>query len=138
MAWRLLGMVRRYAIMPRDPQSQEIICTEERVPERGKYAFAVNYRGTRRNAVLIRFEGEIYGYLNQCVHMPKALDIEQSHIFDESGRYLQCSMHKICYEPKTGESVSELCAGRSLTALKVREQAGAVYLVEKKTFLIRS
>lgn len=111
------------------------ICAGEEVAELGKYPFFVNYRGQRRSALLIRFRGEVYGYLNQCVHMPKPLDVEQSHIFDETGRYLQCSMHSICYEPTTGESLSEICAGRKLTALKVREENGRVYFLEKRCSL---
>lgn len=58
-----------------------IICTGEEVAELGKYLFFVNYRGQRRSALLIRFQGVVYGYLNQCVHMPKPLDVEQSRIF---------------------------------------------------------
>lgn len=111
------------------------ICTGDEIAELGKFPFFVSYRGQRRRALLIRFRGKVYGYLNQCVHMPKPLDVEQSHIFDETGRYLQCSMHSICYEPTTGESLSEICAGRKLTALKVREENGRVYLMEKRCAL---
>jgi len=111
------------------------ICAGLHVPELGKFAFNVSYRGQSRQAILVRFRGTVYGYLNQCVHMPKALDCEESNIFDESGRYLQCSMHKICYEPVDGSSVSELCAGKKLTALKVREEAEIIYLVDKRAKL---
>ena len=54
------------------------------------------------------------------------------YVFDESGRYLQCSMHTICYDPVTGEALSEICAGKKLTALHVREAGGWVYLVDKR------
>ena len=118
------------------PHHAECICPASQVPERGKFAFTVNYRGTRRGALLIRYQGIVYGYLNQCMHMGRALDAEQRPLFDETGRYLQCSVHKVCYEPATGVVVSELCAGKSLTALKVREESGAVYLIEKRTFII--
>ncbi|MGZ8219814.1 Rieske (2Fe-2S) protein [Methylomagnum sp.] len=104
------------------------ICTSDAVPELGKYAFTVDYRGVRHPAIVVRFQGVVYGYLNQCVHMPRTLDCEESDIFDESGRYLRCSMHTIHYDPTTGESLSEICAGKSLTTLKVEERDGAVYL----------
>ena len=73
----------------------EIICSGLQVPELGQFCFFVNYRGTERSAILVRFRGRVYGYLNQCVHMPRPLDGEHSQIFDESGRYLQCSMHSL-------------------------------------------
>jgi nitrite reductase/ring-hydroxylating ferredoxin subunit len=111
------------------------ICPSLQVPELGKYPFAIRYRGGKRDAILVRFKGVVYGYLNRCVHMPKPLDCEQSHIFDESGQYLQCSMHSICYDPVSGESLSEICAGKKLTALQVREEGEWVYLIDKRADL---
>jgi len=111
------------------------ICQAMQIPELGKYSFVLRYRGENRQAILIRFKGEVYGYLNQCVHMPRTLDCEQSDIFDESGRYLQCSMHSICYDPVSGESLSEICAGKKLTGFKVREEKGWVYLTDKRAVL---
>jgi len=116
-------------------QVSEPICPGSQVPERGKFSFAIEYRGQRRDAILIRFKGVVYGYLNQCAHMPKALDCEHSDIFDETRQYLQCSMHTICYDPVSGESLSEICAGKKLTGFKVREEAGWVYLADKRAVL---
>ncbi len=113
----------------------EPICQGFQVPELGKFSFNIRYRGNPCSAILIRFNGAVYGYLNQCVHMPRALDCEESNIFDESGRYLQCSMHSICYDPVSGESLSEICAGKKLTALKVREEGGCVYLLDKRAIM---
>ncbi len=111
------------------------ICASGELPELGKYAFTVNYRGERQPALLIRFHGTVYGYLNRCVHMPKRLDCEESNIFDATGRFLRCSMHTIHYDPPTGECLSEICAGKSLTALKVEEREGRVYLMDKRAVL---
>lgn len=111
------------------------ICPSNQVPELGKFNFSLNYRGETRDALLIRFNGVVYGYLNQCVHMPRTLDCEDDNIFDETGRYLQCSMHTICFDPITGESLSEICAGKKLTAFKVLEENEAVYLVDKRAVL---
>jgi nitrite reductase/ring-hydroxylating ferredoxin subunit len=111
------------------------ICPSSQINELGKFPFMIRYRGEKRNAVLIRFKGQVYGYLNQCVHMPRTLDCEDEHIFDDSERYLQCSMHSICYDPVTGESVSEICAGKKLTALKIIEEEGWVYLLDKKAVI---
>ena len=112
------------------------ICASDAVAELGKYAFTVDYRGARQAALLIRFRGKLYGYLNQCVHMPRTLDCEEPDVFDEAGRYLRCSMHTIHYEPTTGECLSEICAGKSLTALKVEERDGIVYLADKRAGVV--
>ena len=118
--------------MPSIQQAHQPICSSLQVPELGKFAFALSYRGESRDAILVRFKGVVYGYLNQCVHMPKPLDCEQAHIFDETGQYLQCSMHTICYDPVTGESLSEICAGKKLTSFQVKEEGGWVYLADKR------
>jgi len=108
------------------------ICRGTQVPEAGKHSFSILHQGKPKQAVLIRFKGLVYAYINQCVHMPKALDCEDVNIFDETGQYIQCSMHKICYDPVNGASVSELCSGKKLTALKVKEQGEWVYWLDKK------
>jgi nitrite reductase/ring-hydroxylating ferredoxin subunit len=111
------------------------ICPSSCIAELGKYKFKIRYRGESREAILIRFKGVAYAYLNQCVHMPRALDCEHDNIFDDSERFLQCSMHSICYDPVTGSSLSEICYGKKLTAIKVSEEGDWVYLNEKRTEL---
>lgn len=118
------------------PRNYAKICSSADIAELGKFPFTLQYRGEKREALLIRFQGMVYSYLNQCVHMPKALDCENENIFDDTERYLQCSMHSICYDPVSGVSLSEICAGKKLTAIKVREEDGQVYLMDKRAEMI--
>ncbi len=111
------------------------ICPASQLGELGKFTFSIHYRGAKRDAILVRFKGSVYGYLNQCVHMPRTLDCENHNIFDDSGRYLQCSMHSICYDPISGMSLSEICAGKKLTALKVLEEGEWIYLTDKRAVI---
>lgn len=111
------------------------ICSSADLTEHGVHHFSVRYGGSQRAAMLIRFEGIAYAYLNRCVHMPKPLDCEDCRVFDETGRYLQCSMHGICYEPTTGQCLSEICAGQRLTPLRVVEQDGTILLSDKRAEL---
>jgi nitrite reductase/ring-hydroxylating ferredoxin subunit len=108
------------------------ICASAALPELGKYAFTVDCRGGRHPVIAIRFRGAVHGYLNQCVHTPRPLDCEEPDIFDESGQYLRCSVHGVLYDPVSGESVGGMCAGKKLTALKVEERGGVVYLADKR------
>jgi len=118
---------------PRRPSRP--ICSSARLAEQASYGFHVHYRGSLREAILIRHRGVAYCYLNQCVHMPKALDCEHCHVFDETGEFLRCSMHGIVYEPDTGLCRSEICAGQSLTVLKIEERDGQIRLIEKRAEL---
>lgn len=112
------------------------ICPAAELTELGSHRFRVLYRGQPRAAILVRFQGVAIGYLNQCVHMPKELDCEQRHVFDAAGQSIRCSMHGITYEPHTGDCLSEICAGKSLTPLRVQERDGFVYLTEKRATLL--
>lgn len=107
------------------------ICRSDQLAELGKWCFSVQYRGASEQALVVRFKGSVFGYLNHCAHMPRTLDCERDGVFDPSGRYLQCSMHGICYDPVSGRSLSEICLDQSLTAIKVTEQQGWIYLVDK-------
>jgi nitrite reductase/ring-hydroxylating ferredoxin subunit len=53
-------------------------------------------------------------------------------VFDEQQQHLRCSMHGIVFDPASGESLSVLCAGERLEALRVAEIDGQVYLVDKR------
>ncbi|MGD0958961.1 MAG: Rieske 2Fe-2S domain-containing protein [Methylomonas sp.] len=119
--------------MPIKNHTPITVCPSSQIKELGKLALSVRYRGEKRDAILIRFKGTVYGYLNRCVHMPRTLDCEDNNIFDDTEHYLRCSMHGICYDPVSGESQSELCAGKKLTVIKVKEEDGWVYLIDKKT-----
>ena len=68
--------------------------------------------------------------LTRCVHMPRRLDCEQDRVFDDSGRYLRCSMHGIVYTPETGTSISTMCEGDRLHDLAVYEEDGVVGLAD--------
>lgn len=39
--------------------------------------------------------------------------------------------HGLIYEPDTGMCRSDICAGESLTALKIDERDGTIFLIEK-------
>lgn len=111
------------------------VCPSIALAELGSRRLSILYRGEPREAILVRFQGAIYGYLNQCVHMPRELDCEQRHVFDQTGSSIRCSMHGITYKPETGECLSAICAGKLLTQLRVEERDGVIYLVDKRAQL---
>jgi nitrite reductase/ring-hydroxylating ferredoxin subunit len=111
------------------------ICRSAVVTELGSHGFGIFYRGVQRDAILVRYRGVAYGYLNQCVHMPRRLDGEEPYVFDGAGSAIRCTMHGITYRPETGECLSEICSGQSLTPLRIEEHDGVVYLTDKRTVI---
>ncbi len=116
-------------------RTAQLICRSVALAELCSYGFAVQYRGERREAILIRHSGTAHCFLNQCRHMPRRLDCEHPYVFDETGKYLRCSMHGIIYDPVDGLCQSEICAGKSLTRLKIVEINGSIYLQDKRARL---
>ncbi len=83
--------------------------------------------GQRMTGFVIRFDGQVYGYLNECRHVPTELDWQEGEFFDHSGLYLICATHGAAYEPESGHCVAGPCRGARLTVLQVAEQGGMIY-----------
>ena len=92
----------------------------------------VIFSGKPASLILFRYEGRCISYLNLCVHMARPLDCEEDIIFDPTGRYLRCSMHGIVFDPVTGESLSTICAGQRLTAVKLLEDEEAIWIRDRR------
>lgn len=92
----------------------------------------VMFRGEAASIIVFRHDDQCLAYLNLCVHMPRELDCQRSTIFDLSGKFLRCSFHGIVYHPLTGESISTLCNGEKLTAIRLLQYETGVWLNDKR------
>ena len=88
------------------------------------------------SAIIFVFQDNAYAYVNHCMHMHRPLNCEQDAIFDETGKFLRCSMHGFIFDPKTGECQSPVCYGQRLQALRMQEIDGTLYFAEKHLTLI--
>lgn len=106
------------------------VCASEELADGQYQKLQMVFERREEECLVVRFDGKVYAYINRCVHMPRRLDCEQKKVFDDSGRYLRCSMHGIVYTPETGTSVSAMCEGEQLRALDVYEEDGEVGFVD--------
>lgn len=81
-------------------------------------------------AFVIRYQGQVYAYVNECAHVPVELDQNPGHVFDMSGQFLVCSFHGAYYSPTQGTCLGGPCRGAGLRPLKVEERDGQVWLIE--------
>ncbi|MCE4061926.1 Rieske 2Fe-2S domain-containing protein [Pandoraea sputorum] len=84
--------------------------------------FEVLVGGRPTPAFVIRYDGRVYGYLNQCAHVPMELDWSEGQFFETGGSYLMCATHGATYEPDTGLCVGGPCRGGALQPVRVEEQ----------------
>ena len=107
-------------------------CRSDALPDGAYLKLDAIFSGKPASLILFRYEGRCFSYLNLCVHMARPLDCEEDMIFDPTGRYLRCSMHGIVFDPATGEALSAICAGQRLTAVKVLENEGAIWIRDRR------
>jgi nitrite reductase/ring-hydroxylating ferredoxin subunit len=108
------------------------VCASADLADRQHRIIPVLFKHEPQSAIVLRHGGQVYAYLNQCVHMVRRLDCIHDAVFDAEHEHLRCSMHGIVYDPATGESLSVLCAGERLEPLRSMEIDGQVYLVDKR------
>lgn len=114
-------------------ETKRLICAADALTEGGNgIRFQVERRGEALPAFVVRYDGKVHAYLNQCAHVSIELDWAEGQFFDFSGLYLICSTHGATYVPDTGFCVRGPCKGLSLSKLAVTEEDGTVYLLEEK------
>ncbi len=86
----------------------------------------------KANLVVFRFAGQVYAYVNHCMHMHRPLNCQQDAIFDSARRWLRCSMHGFLFEPINGVCISPVCEGQALQKINVVEEAGLIVFKEKQ------
>ncbi len=106
------------------------ICDGAQLPEGGAgVRFDVIGPLGKATAFVVRYEGKVLGFLNQCRHVPAELDWVPGQFFDDSGLYLVCATHGALYEPHSGYCLSGPCKGKSLYPIAVEEREGQVFWI---------
>ena len=109
---------------------KRLICDAAALEDGGKgVRFSIERYGKPQAAFAIRYDGQVYAYINRCAHVPTELDWVHGEFFDFSGLYLVCSTHGATYLPESGRCVAGPCSGRQLVRLPVEETDGQVFLI---------
>jgi nitrite reductase/ring-hydroxylating ferredoxin subunit len=103
------------------------LCNSSDLADRGAAVpFDVVYCGRTARGFAIRFEGQVYAYLNQCAHVPMEMDYQANQFFDSTGQWLMCATHGAIYRPQTGECRGGPCRG-GLIKIALTESNGVVH-----------
>ena len=108
--------------------SASYICKANLLVEGNKgIRFPVTVDGHDATGFVIRFGGNVYGYLNRCAHVSIELDWSEGEFFESSGLYLMCASHGAIYYPDTGLCAGGPCRGGKLRNINVFEDAGDIF-----------
>lgn len=112
-----------------------LICPAREVVEAGKgVRFTVSRYGRENPAFVIRFQGIVHAYVNECGHVPAELDWQPGEFFDDSKLYLICSIHGALYAPESGRCLGGRCQGKGLKPLRVQEIDGQIFLEQETNY----
>jgi nitrite reductase/ring-hydroxylating ferredoxin subunit len=117
-------------------RQQNPICTRGELDKARFLIRPIQFKKQPTSAIIFAFDGAVYAYVNHCMHMHRPLNCEQDAVFDETGKYLRCSMHGFIFDPTTGECQSPVCLGQRLQSLRLEEDDGTLYFAEKHLTLI--
>ena len=91
-----------------------------------KFSFERN--GQNVPAFVANFHGKFVAYVNQCVHLPIALDLDDNDFFTCDGQFFVCKTHGSVYDPTAGQCIGGPGQGKLLERLPVVVESGALYL----------
>ncbi len=104
------------------------ICASDALVDGGAgVRFPVRTRDGLATGFVVRFQGEVRGYLNRCAHVGIELDWDKGQFFDRSGLYLFCATHGAVYAPDTGKCAGGPCRGQGLQTIAVEERDATVF-----------
>jgi nitrite reductase/ring-hydroxylating ferredoxin subunit len=84
--------------------------------EEGKtQIFPVEEGKNAKDGFVIKYEGQLLAFLNECPHWSVDLDLGDEHFFDEEMRRVYCKNHGALFVLPSGECETGPCLGRSLT-----------------------
>ena len=112
-----------------DPQRTALhLCPSAELVEKGDaHVFDVLHFREPARAFVLRFDGQVVGYLNRCLHVPTEMDWQPGVFLDSSKEYILCATHGAAYEPQSGRCAGGPCGRGKLTAIDVFERDGEVY-----------
>lgn len=84
--------------------------------------FSLPHIGEHATGFVVRFEGKVYAYVNQCAHLPVELDWNEGQFFTLDKDFIICATHGAHYEPDSGHCVYGPCKGKRLQRLDVTEE----------------
>jgi nitrite reductase/ring-hydroxylating ferredoxin subunit len=90
--------------------------------------FSFERDGRSVPAFVANFRGEFVAYVNQCVHLPISIDLDDNDFFTCDGMFFVCKTHGSVYDPAAGKCIGGPGQGKSLEQLPVTVEVGSVYV----------
>jgi nitrite reductase/ring-hydroxylating ferredoxin subunit len=106
------------------PAAGTVLCAVEDIAEPGGKTFRFREGDDLFTGVVVRYGGEVVGYVDSCPHFGWPLAQHDAYLF--SGQHLLCSGHGAMFRPLDGVCVAGPCLNEALATWPVAVRDGQV------------
>lgn len=103
------------------------ICAAGDLSANQSLKFAIPAKPDSREGFVVRHDGGLYAYYNECAHIPLPLDWGDNDFFSLDLTTLVCKNHGAEYRPESGVCVAGPCKGAGLKKITVVEEDGMIF-----------
>lgn len=103
-----------------------VVCRADALGEKQTAKFRIGRGRQAREGFVIRHEGVLHAYRNECRHVPMTMDWVENRFLSRDGCWIQCATHGALYEIASGLCVSGPPSGQHLRSLPVAVEDGKV------------
>lgn len=112
---------------PARPPSGVDLCALDELADRTARGFRFREGDKLFAGFVIRFAGEVRGYVDSCPHAGWPLASLDDRYFARTGEHLLCAGHGALFRPLDGVCVAGPCAGLKLAPWPVELRDGRVF-----------
>ena len=106
------------------------LCNENELEENKAKGFSTSGDKEQQDIILIKRDGQVYAYKNNCPHTGVNLNWQPDEFMDLESFYLQCSVHGALFNVEDGLCVRGPCVNQSLSALSIQTINGELHTSE--------
>jgi nitrite reductase/ring-hydroxylating ferredoxin subunit len=106
--------------------TEKVVAKSSALEEGRTVKFRFDERGEVREGFVIRHNGRVIAYRNECRHIPMTMDWVENRFLSRDGCYIQCATHGALYDIDSGHCVLGPPAGERLRTLAVTEDGDEI------------
>jgi nitrite reductase/ring-hydroxylating ferredoxin subunit len=109
---------------PNQPAPGTKLVRFDELAETDAKGFSFGEGKERFQCFVLRWQGGVFGYVNECPHARTSLDWQPDRFFNLRRDALQCGTHGALFEPVSGHCFLGPCKGKSLLPFPVKLEDG--------------
>jgi len=106
------------------------LCHIDDLADPGAKGFTLKQGRKERLLFLVKKDGQVYAYENQCPHAGINLEWQEDDFLDMEKNFIQCTVHGALFTIENGACAGGPCNGEGLTPVNIeQDDLGNILLV---------